>query len=358
MAAQVSETRVSNALISTTLENWAKTIGDNVTTALFLWYWLKRNKSWISVEGGLGERCKYPIRADNNTADSYDGYDQIPVVPMDGITSVYYTWCQCASTITISRKEERQNAGEYQMLSLLDEKTGQSMDGITEFFSKAFMQGNGINSATAITTKYTSPINGSTFLTPLPLLISHSPTTGTVGSLANNVTNAAGTSIWANQQAGATDTNFASFMKDLRHMYNLCGKGQGGFPDTHLVDQATAEFYEAALATFHQNQSYARADIPFDNVLFRGKPVVWDEYMANWSGTTTVQLNTQGTWVMINSKFLQVKYDSETNFITTPFTTPENQDARSAKVLWIGTVGTNNRRKHGVLDDINTTLTS
>lgn len=358
MAAQVSETRAYTALLSTTLENWAKTIGDTVTSSMFLWYWLKRSGSWISVEGGLGERCKFPLRTDNNNADSFSGYDQIPVVPMDGMTSVFFNWCQCASTITINGLEKRQNSGEFQMLDLLQEKTDQTMDGIREFFAKAFMQGNGINTATAITTAYTSSLNGSVFFTPLPLLIGNSPTSGTVGSLACNATNGKGQSIWANQRRAATDTNYATLMKDLRGLYNDCGKGVGGFPDTHLTDQATAEFYEAVLASFHHNTSYARADIPFDNVLFRGKPVVWDEFFPNWSGGTTVQSTTQGTWVMINSKFLQVKYDSQTNFKTTPFVTPENQDCDTAKVLWYGTVGTNNRRKHGVLADINTTLTS
>lgn len=358
MAAQVSETRVSNALISTTLENWRKTIGNVVTSSMFLWYWLNRSGSWQSVEGGLGERCKFPLRTDNNNADSYSGYDQIPVVPMDGITSVYFNWCQCATTIAINGLEKRQNAGEYQMLSLLQEKTDQSMDGIKEFFAKAFMQGNGINSATAITTPYTSPVNGSVFFTPLPLLIGHSPTSGTVGSLAANATNGKGVSVWANQRRAATDTNFATLMKDLRGLYNDCSKGVGGSPDGHLTDQATAEFYEAVLATFHHNTSYARADIPFDNVLFKGKPVVWDEFMPNWADTTTVQSTSKGTWVMINSKALQVKYDAETNFTMSEFVQPENQDAYSAKILWYGTVGTNNRRKLGVLDDINTTLTS
>lgn len=358
MAAQVSETRAYTALLSTTLENWAKGLGDVVTTSIFFWYWLKRSGSWITVEGGLGERAKYPLRTDNNNADSYSGYDQIPVVPMDGMTSAFYNWCQCATTIAINGLERRQNAGEYQMLNLLEEKTNQSMDGIHEFWTKAFLQGNGINSATAITSPYQSPVNGSTFFTPLPLLIGQTATAGTVGSLACNSTNGKGLSVWANQKRAATDTNFASFFKDLRGLYNDCGKGVGGFPDFHLADQATSEFYEAALASLHTNQSYARADIPFDNVLFKGKPVVWDEYMPNWSGGTTVQSTTQGTWVMGNSKFVQVKYDAETNFKTSPFVEPENQDAMTAKVLWYGTVGTNNRRKLGVLSDINTTLTS
>ncbi len=34
------------------------------------------------------------------------------------------------------------------------------------------------------------------------------------------------------------------------------------------------------------------------------------------------------------------------------------QDAKTAQILWYGTVGVNNRRKHGVLSDIDTTITA
>jgi hypothetical protein len=276
---------------------------------------------------------------------------------MDGITSAFFNWVQLAVSISISRIEERKNSGEYAMLDLLEEKSNQAMDGITERFNKAFLQGNGINSATAITTPFTSTTNGSTFFTPLPLLVGQTPTAGTIGSIAANVSDN-GVSWWANQKSAATDTNFASFFKDLDKLRNNCSKGVGGAPDIHLVDQSTFELYVAALRKDNRFTDTTRADIPFDNVAFHGKPVTWDEFMPNWSGTTTVQSTTQGSWVMLNSKNIQVKYDKQTNFTTTPFVRPENQDAKTAQILWYGTLGCNNRRKLGVLSDIDTTLTS
>jgi hypothetical protein len=346
-----SETRTYTALQTTTLENWAKGLSDAITTGNFFYYMLKRTGTFQSVDA-LGERCRFGLRYQNSNVDSYSNYDVIDTTPIDGITSAFYPWAQCATTISIARKEERQNSGEYQQLNLLEEKTNQAQDGIVEFFNKAWLQGNGINSATAITTAYTSPINGSTFVEPLALQIAHTNSSGTIGSLS------ASNTWWRNQSGTATDTNFASFMKDISHMNNLCAKGPGGAPDTHLVDQSTYEFYEAALRSLHHNQDYSRADIPFENIAFHKNPVTWDEFLPNSSGTTTAQSTTQGTWYMLNSKFMWVKYDSQTNFLVTPFISPENQDAKTAKILWYGATGITNRRKHGVLDDINTTLTS
>lgn len=351
-----SETRTYDALLSTTLENWAKGVDDTVTSSIFFYYMLKRSKSWISVSA-LGERCKYSLRYQNGNADSYAGYDVLDTTPMNGITAAFYDWVQMSVPISISRIEERKNSGEFAQLDLLEEKSNQAMDGIIEKFTKATLQGNGINSATAITTRYTSTVNGSTFVVPLPLLVGQTATAGTIGSIAANVSDN-GVSWWANQKSAATDTNFASFLKDLSKLYNNCSKGVGGGPDMHLVDQSVAEFYEAALRSQNRFTDFTRADIPFDNVMFRKSPVVWDEFMPNWSGITTVQSTAQGTWVMLNSKFVQVKYDAQTNFTTTPFIRPENQDAKTAQILWYGCLGTTNRRKLGVLSDIDTTLTS
>jgi hypothetical protein len=351
-----SETRTYDALISTTLENWANGIEDAITTSIFAYYMLKRSKSWIGVDA-LGERAKYPLRYKNGNAQPYSGYDLQDTTPIDGITCAFYPWAQLSVPVSISRIEERKNSGEYAMLDLLEEKANQAMDGIHEAFTKGFLQGNGINAAASITTAWTSTTSGSTFVTPLALLVGQTATSGTIGGIAANVSDG-GVSWWANQKVASLDTNFASQLKSLRNLYNSCSKGVGGGPDMHLVDQATAEWYEAALASQNRFTEYQRADIPFDNVMFRKSPVVWDEFMPNWSGTTTVQSTTQGSWVMLNSKFVQVKFDNQTNFSPTPYVKPENQDAKVSQIQWYGAIGTTNRRKLGVDSDIDTTVTS
>jgi hypothetical protein len=351
MAAVTSETRNYNAIQSTTLENWAKGIGNEITTSMFFYYALKKSGSYVTV-ADPGERARYALRYQNGTADSFSGYDVLNTTPMDGITSAFFDWAQMSVSISISRKEERQNSGEAKMLDLLEEKTNQAMDGIKELFMKAIMQGNGPNTATAITTQYTSPMNGSLFVTPLPLLVGQTASSGTIGGVS------AANSWWQNQKIASSDGSFAAVLKDLDHLRNLCSKGVGGAPDMHLVDQSTQELYVAALRSQNRFTDTMRADIPFDNVAFHRQPVVWDEFMPNWSGATTVQSTTQGTWLMLNSQFMQMKYDAQTDFITTPFIRPENQDAKTAQILWMGTLGTNNRRKHGVDSDIDTTITS
>lgn len=74
-----SETRTYDALLSTTLENWAAGLEDNITSSIFYWYMLKRSQSWMSVDA-LGERAKFPLRYKNGVADTYSGLTLAPLV--------------------------------------------------------------------------------------------------------------------------------------------------------------------------------------------------------------------------------------------------------------------------------------
>ena len=118
------------------------------------------------------------------------------------------------------------------------------------------------------------------------------------------------------------------------------------------------ELYEACLTTFHQNLSYKTADIPFENLMFDGYPVTWDEFVPDVQGGSATQSTSSGTWFMLNLDFFQIEVDETRNFTATPFVKPENQDARTSQVLWLGAAGVSNRRKQGVMGGIDTTITS
>lgn len=339
-----------DALLSSTLFNYRKKFEDNISTANAFFYKLKAGGGYKTLSS-IGERMAMPLMYELGSADSYSGYDQLDVTPMEGITTAFFDWRQASIPISISGREEKINKGEEQIVNLLEGKVKQAELGIQEFFNKKLLQGNG---GSTITTAYTSSRNGSVFLDPLALQVAYDPTTSTVVGNINQATY----SWWQNKTKNSTASTYAAWKKELIQLRNNCSKGGGGVPDLYLSDQGVYELYNAALAASHQNPSYQSADIPFENVAFFGKPWTWDEFVPDVQGGSVTQSTSSGTLWMLNTKYWGVKVEASTNFSTGPFIKPENQDAKTAQILWMGGVGVSNRRKQGVMGGIDTTLTS
>ncbi len=87
---------------------------------------------------------------------------------------------------------------------------------------------------------------------------------------------------------------------------------------------------------------------------------MFDQYVIDAkNGTITgIPVTAADSWYMMNSKFIKFKVHSGTNFKTTEFRKPVDQDARSAQVMWRGAVTLSNRRKHGVMGSIDAGIAS
>ncbi len=345
------------ALLTSTLMKQSKSLADNISQANYFFFRLKEIGAFKET-ADLGERYKVNLMYALAPTSTYAGYDTLPVDPVDGLTSAFYDWRNAVTPISISGDEKAKNRGSMvQVINLLSTKTMQARTSIEEFWGRAFLQGNGINSASDILTPYTDPGNSSVFIDPIGKLVDYDPTASRVVGNINQSTS----SWWRNQYKADASTTFAGFRKNLRNLFNNCGKGGGGgkrFPDIHLTDQSVYEFYEEMLTFFYRNTTLARADIPFQNVSFNGYPVTWDENVCDVANGTTVQLATSGTWYMLNSAFIDIMADSQTNFRARPAVEPANQDASISQILWRGATGVSNRRKHGVMGSIDTTITS
>lgn len=362
MAAQ-SLTLNYDALLSTTLFNYQREMVDQISTAnAFLYTLMNKEEGAYVSEDNIGDRAQIPLEYELQDADTYSGYDVITPTPIDGVTSAFYPWCQVANTIMISGLEEKKNSSEARLINLLETKTKQATGGFQTKFNKILIQGNGVNVASGVASNYVSPDNGSSGFDPLAKSVAFDPTSSTTIGGINQSTEVWWRNKFYDMSATAAGsgsptpqvTTYVGFLKGLRHLRNECSKGIGGPPNLFLAHQGTYELYEAALAAAHRNPSYQTADIPFDNVAFYGKPMVWDEFMIDAkSGSTAI---TYGTVYMLNTKFWKIKYHSGTNFVATPFQKPVNQDAKSAMILWLGALMSSNRRKQGVASGIDNTI--
>ena len=350
-----------DSLLSTTLMAYRDTLVDNIFKDSAYLSFLRMSDA-VKMQNG-GERIAMPLMyGDNQTVKSYSGEEVLDTTIQDGMTTAFYEWKEIGGTISITRKEERQNSGEGRLINLLESKVKQAEMSMRETLNQQLVQGT-VSGATFV------PGNDAKDLYPLGYFMrkanATNPTTGgNVGNISSS------SEAWWRSKTAVLDsasvdtgnafamavTTYAGMKAALRRMYNHCSRGSGGSPDLVLFDQVTFETYENALDTSVRYQNTKMADMGFDTIKLRGATCIWDELVPDIdNGTIAI---TAGTAFFINTKFYNLVIDSETDIVTTPFVEPENQTVKTAKILFMGNAAVSNLRKLGVVYATSQTIAS
>lgn len=352
-----------DALLTSTLRNYSSKLRDNVTKGNQVLAWLNSKGRFRKVGGG--HQIAEPLmHQQNSTADIYRGYGLLDTTPQDGMTTAFFDWSQISGSITISRLEERQNSGKAKILDLLQAKTMQTEVSLKQLLNNCLVAGRITTTAGSDIILQRAGRVDSGAVGPLPLgaIIDYTPSR----SVAIGNINGGTYSFWRNQATASAATTFNGFKNEINQTYDNCAKGVGGEPDLMLGTQEAWETLWLALA---QNDRYIRTDKSTVDILggsstlaFRGSAFIWDEVTPDpvtpFNPVDSTGTNSKATIYFINADALSFITDSATDFITTDFVRPENQDAKVAQIMWMGALTVNNRRKLGVLGNISKTITS
>jgi len=352
--ARSSATVYYDSLLTTTLFAYRKQLVDNIyKDSAFLAY--MRMSDAIAHQNG-GERIAIPLMyGDNDTIKTHGGYSVIDTTPQEGHTTAFYPWAEIAGTISISRKEQRQNSGESQLINLLKAKIQQAEMTMREKLNTDLIRGT-VSSSTFVPD---TADDGSYGILPMGYFLrldcGVDPTTGgDVGNIdastyswwRHNVADFSSGSTPSNGKFGISVDSFQDYKIALRRLYNYCSRGTGGAPDLVVFDQLSFESYENSLDAQVRYQNTKMADLGFDTVKLRGATCIWDEQVPDLeNGTAAI---TTGTAFFLNTDFYKIVIDSETDVVTTPFVEPENQTAKTAKILFMGNATMSNLRKMGL----------
>ena len=348
-------------LLTTTLFAYRKTLVDNIfKDSAFL---AKLRASGAVKKQNGGERIAQPLMyGDNETVKTVGGYETLDTTPQDGMTTAFYEWAEIGGTISISRKEERQNAGEGRLINLLESKLKQAEMSMREKLNGDLLGGT-VNGATFVPEMSSGGNQG---LYPLGYFLrKDNETDPTVGGNVGNIAGA-DESWWRHKTAvldtGGKETGnsfalavttFQGMKIALHRMYNYCGRGGGGFPNLVVADQIAYETYNNALDTQVRYSDTAMADMGFQTIKLMGATMIWDEIVPDIELGVAADSLTKGSAFFLNTNFYNLFVDSETDIITTPFVEPENQTAKTAKILFMGNAAVSNMRKLGVCYAIN-----
>lgn len=327
-----------DTLATTTLRKARTVLADNLSVHTPLLAKLKEHGGYRKERGGttITEPLLYE---DNSTVSSYAGYETIDVTPQEGLTSAEFEWKQLAGSVTISGIEEFKNSGQKEkIIGLLSAKMKQLDISFREEVARQVLGDGSGNSS--------KDIGGLNLLIDL--------TAGTVGGIAEGTN-----SWWAPQRSAFGGTTFGTTsgssvegLDEFRSMYNAVLRGSDRV-GLILTTSDIAEAYEAYTEGDKYRVTDRRlADLGFDNISFKGVPIVWDDFMAPGVTGYPNAEDTDGRVYFLNLNYLHFVVGEGKDFVTTPFQRPENQDARVANVLLYANMTISNRARQGVISEL------
>jgi len=349
-----------DSLFSQSLSLYRKKLTDNIGAMNAILYEILHSDAYESGDGGTDIR--EPIMYQLAPADSYDGYDELSTLPVDGITQAVFEWRQKASPIVYAMSDVLKNSGQGRLINFVKSKIQQTELGLQESWAQDFMHGNQPNGG-LLSDPRQSGVNGSLSINPISQIISYNTTTLSVGNIAENLY-----PWWKNQSFTSTATTYSNYIYEITNMYNTCSLGTGGPPTVLLADQVSYQNYiHAYFSQYKANPDALDFSYPFEGKKFMKAKIIMDDKVPDvFSGKAPVTIGGIGqpsslTWGSIyaaNTKFMKIRYMTGRDFemLTDEqgktFAKPINGDSRIGHLAWMGQVTTNNRRKHGVLGKI------
>ena len=316
-------------IFATTLNNYKKTLEDNIFGSFPLFDYMNTKGGAKVLEDTAAPIIVPLMYGTNDTVKSYSGYDLISTTPQGGIGDAIYTMKQIAGTVVIDRFSKRKNAGRSQIINLVSAKMKQlELSFQDKLSTMIFADGSG---------------NSSKDIDGLAKLVSSTPTvSSTVGGFDQ-----AAFEWWQNYQDTAIKTTDAydNLIADIGKGYNTVSKRKD-HPDLAITTQNIYQEIEKLLIkTMSYNtdalgSQLRDANLGFENIKYRGMIITFDEDCP------------ANTLYILNTKYLKLNVDRETDFITLDTQRPVNQDATITPILWYGNMTVSNRKRQGVLSGI------
>lgn len=326
-------------LLTTTMHNSRKTLTDNVFNSHPLLHHFMSNGRIETVDGGIS--IVEPIIYGEGDAGSYGQWDQISVVPKQGISAAQFPWALAYATVAISGLEEAQNNGKSQQINLLEAKIMQAEQTLKSRFAKMAYgtQAGGVTADDFI---------------PITTLIDDTAAVGGINPATG------GNEFWKSYVDAAVGVVSATaFESALRVAFNTASDAGTDKVDAIFAAQAAYEFYESTLTPGVRYTDAAKANLGFTNLMFKSAPMYWDPEAP------------EGLILGVNSKYIGMKVHSDRNFKQSPFTAnlsgsvastnsagpgAASANALDARVSFITTFGnftTRQRRRHFKLTGVN-----
>lgn len=297
-----------DAALATSIPDFSKSITDNVYNANVLLKILSERKRM--VDGGVS--IVYPlIKADQNNGGFYLGATGLNTVQTDTETQVEYRWQNLYEPIQLTRDEERMNSGDsHKIIDLVTEKVERSWLAASKRLENAFSQ----------------PVAGANNLIDIDTMVG-TGTLGTIPGATQTFWQATVTASGSFAAQGLTDMTTSTYL--------VASSATIDTPNIYITDKTDFQrFEQTRLALERIQNTELTANAGYRNLTFKGVPLVYGNFIIS------------GYLYGLNTNYIDLVVDTETDMVMSPFVMPVNQTVKVAFILWRGNLCTMNRRRN------------
>ncbi len=284
-----------NDILSTTMHNIRGEFTDNIFNSRPLLNFYMSNGRVRRISGGIS--IVEPVIYNEGQADSYAEWDPVGVIPQQTVTAAQFPWKQLVSTIAISGLEEAQNNSKEMIINLLEAKVMQSRDTLKTL----------LNGMLFGTRAGTTPAND---FTGLPTLIDATTPVGGIDPATE--------AWWAAVEVAGGAFDAAGLEAALRTGVLSVSDSGDDETDAIFTNAFGFGFYESTLTPQVRYTDTEKANLGFQNLLFKNIPMFWDRQC---SGGTEGTLDTDtASYYGLNSKYVGLVIHTDRDFKQSPFT--------------------------------------
>ena len=299
-----------DSVLSTTMHNYHKKLTDNIFGSRPMLEYLMSKGRVKTINGGYS--IIEPLLLGPGDADSYGPWERIDVTAVSGISAAQYPWRQLYASIIISGLEEAQNNGKEQIINLLEAKVMQAEETLKDILSAMLWGTRGGAALATDFTPFTTLIDATAAAggitpaaAPAPENQWRSPTWA---ANTNTGTDALGNAITMPGAALTSPYDGAEVERVLRTMFRMASDGGSDHVDAIFAGEGWFEAYEASLTPQVRYTDTSKANLGFQNLLFKNVPLYWDPDAPT------------GSVLGLNSKYIGLTLHSDRNFKQSPFT--------------------------------------
>lgn len=282
-----------------------------------------------------GKKIQINLEYGEQNSGPYGPRSEIAVQKKEIITAAFFEYAAYYASLTMDMDDDLQNSGDLAIVNLLRAK----LNNAEKTLRKSMATDIYLAKSTARTSSgdpNSRPFDG------LGDLFQNSDSSKEYGEIsADQMDGQASTSgLWSPNVVSSAKTMSFSLMQEVRRQASV-DNGNEGKPDLYLTTQTLQDAFERTLQVQARYSDKKLLDAGFDNILFKGAPIVDDDQVSS------------GDIYALNTMYLDILTHVKRNFTRPEWKSPIRQpDTATANIRWAGNLVCKRRDAHAYYSNV------